>query len=241
MSQTRVVLADDQVLFVDSLKTVLEFAAEDIVVAGIALNGKEAVELVREQRPDVVLMDVRMPQMDGVEATRMIRREFPDIGVVMLTTFDDDEYVFSALEYGARGYLLKDIPTDELVASIRAIRTGTMQISPSVVRKLIRRGGEGVEPPVDRGPQGDGSRQVDGGGGSDALPDASTDWLDRLSLRERDILSLLKKGYYNKQIADELSISEQTVKNHLSTIYRKMGVHSRLQALQLLASVGHDT
>lgn len=258
MSQTKVVLVDDQVLFVDSLKTVLEFAAEDIVVSGIAFDGKEAIQLVGEQRPDVVLMDVRMPKMDGVEATRVIRDTYPEIKVVMLTTFDDDEYVFSALEYGAVGYLLKDIPTDELVASIRAIRAGTMQISPAVVRKLIQR--DSVEDgsdesaaaaretgPARRGAPGVAAKQVEPGGCEQERDTASNadarrpEWLDELSPREREILGFLGKGYYNKQIADELEISEQTVKNHLSVIYRKLGIHSRLQALQLLASANLDT
>lgn len=219
----RVVLADDQVLFVDSLKTVLEYATDDIRVCGIAMDGWQAVKLVDEERPEVVLMDVRMPGMDGVEATRIIREQYQETQVVMLTTFDDDEYVFSALNYGALGYLLKNIPTDELVASLRAIRTGTMQISPAVARKLLNRGAQ---------QEFSGSEEKDRTRAEDS--DHQSAWRFRLSEREREVLRLLGKGFHNKEIANALSISEQTVKNHLSAAYTKMGVGSRLEAYQLL-------
>lgn len=251
-----VVLADDQVLFVDSLKTVLEHSTEDIEVRGIATNGREAVDLVATHRPSVVLMDVRMPEMDGVEATRIIRTTYPETQVVMLTTFDDDEYVFSALGYGAIGYLLKNIPTEELVVSLRAVRSGTMQISPSVAAKLLQRGAAESSaangnvavaygsPETATGMQPSNGPGCADGDAADTPSARSTrskeQMLASLSLREREILKLLRKGYHNKEIAADLSIHEQTVKNHLTQIYGKLGVDSRLQALQMLSGASLD-
>jgi DNA-binding NarL/FixJ family response regulator len=219
MEEIKVALADDQVLFVDSLKTVLELSAEDITVVGIAVDGEEAVELVKTKHPDIVLMDVRMPKMDGVEATRIIQEHYPETQVMMLTTFDDDEYVLDALHYGAVGYILKNIPTSELVSSIRAIKNGTMQMSPTIAKKLVeyaynpaskKRSSHAGEPP---------------------------EWLSQLSEREKDVLRLLVQGYHNREIAEQLFISEQTVKNHLSVIYAKLGVDSRAQAIHLLSEL----
>jgi len=130
MAEIQVLLVDDQVLFVQSLRTVLNTVAADIHVCGIALNGKEAVDFVSRQRPDVILMDVRMPVMDGVEATRIIHKEHPDISIMMLTTFDDDSYVVEALNEGAVGYILKDVPPEELIIAVRAIYSGKIIISP---------------------------------------------------------------------------------------------------------------
>ena len=134
----RVLLVDDQELFVRNLQIVLESRAGDIEVVGIARDGREALQRVRESKPDIVLMDVRMPVMDGVEATRLIHDRHPAIRVVMLTTFDDDEYVYHALEYGAVGYLLKSIPPDELFACIRAVAGGATLMSSTVKEKLVR-------------------------------------------------------------------------------------------------------
>lgn len=139
MSETiRVLLVDDQVLFVHGLRTVLEVRGEGISVVGTAGNGREALELVPQLRPDVVLMDVRMPVMDGVEATRLLRESHPEVNIMMLTTFDDDTYVTEALNHGAAGYVLKDIPPDQLVVSIRAVHNGSVLISPQVAKKLLR-------------------------------------------------------------------------------------------------------
>ena len=144
MSRIRVLLADDQVLFVESLRTVLETRAEDFEVVGVAFNGREALQLVMEKHPDIILMDVRMPEMDGVEATKIIHETYPDIHVLMLTTFDDDEYVVEALNHGAAGYMLKDIPPADLIVSLRAVCKGSIIISPQVANKLLRiREGEG--------------------------------------------------------------------------------------------------
>jgi DNA-binding NarL/FixJ family response regulator len=161
--------------------------------------------------PDIVLMDVRMPVMDGVEANRIIHQRFPSVKVMMLTTFDDDEYVFEAMSAGAVGYMLKDMPSEDLVSSIRAIRHGTIQISPKVMAKIvamkkIRTDAKQNSPP-----------------GYD---------LSVLSLREREVLYLLSQGQENMEIAGKLFLAEQTVKNHISKIYNKIGVHDRINAMK---------
>jgi DNA-binding NarL/FixJ family response regulator len=213
----RIVLADDQQLFVESLRTVIERSAEDIEVAGVARDGDEAVRLVAETRPDLVVMDVRMPVLDGVEATRRILAELPGTRIMMLTTFEDDEYVHEALELGAVGYLLKDIPPAELIAALRAVAGGAFLIAPSVARSLIKRA-------YPKGESGD-----------------EPAWLRGMSRREREILELLVDGFSNKEIAAETSIAEQTVRNHISAIYDKMGVSDRAQAARMAKEVLRST
>ncbi|HUJ76657.1 MAG TPA: response regulator transcription factor, partial [bacterium] len=137
MEKIRVVIADDQSLVTQSFKVLLESAAEDIAVVGLAKDGREAAALVEKERPDLVLMDVRMPVMDGVQATALIHRAAPAVKIIMLTTFDDDSYVHEAIRAGAAGYLLKDISTEELVSSIRAVRHGAVLVSSSVAQKLF--------------------------------------------------------------------------------------------------------
>jgi DNA-binding NarL/FixJ family response regulator len=218
----RVLLADDQVLFVESLRTVLETRAEDFEVVGVAGTGREAVQLVMEKHPDIILMDVRMPEMDGVEATKIIHETYPDIHVLMLTTFDDDEYVVEALNHGAAGYMLKDMPPADLIVSLRAVCKGSIIISPQVANKLLRmREGEG--------------KPEDGTVRPKPLPDGS--FLRYLSKREIEILRLIGTGADNVRIARKLSIAEQTVKNHVSVIYSKLHVHNRMQAMKLANSL----
>ena len=202
----RILLADDQRLFVENLKTVLEHQASDLSVAGIAFNGEEAVRLALESRPDIVLMDVRMPVMDGVEATRLIHLADPGIAILVLTTFDDDSYVHDALANGAAGYLLKNIPSSVLVESIRAVMSGTVLLSPGVASRLV--------------------------GGSGGSEDGGSFPIERLSSREREVLFLMSRGYDNPSIAGRLWLSEQTVKNHISHIYRKLGIHERISAMK---------
>jgi len=222
-TKIRVLLADDQVLFVESLRTVLETRAEDFEVVGVAGTGREAVQLVMEKHPDIILMDVRMPEMDGVEATKIIHETYPDIHVLMLTTFDDDEYVVEALNHGAAGYMLKDIPPADLIVSLRAVCKGSIIISPQVANKLLRmREGEG------RPEEGTETRPR-------PLPDGS--FLRYLSKREIEILRLIGTGADNVRIARKLSIAEQTVKNHVSVIYSKLHVHNRMQAMKLANSL----
>lgn len=215
----RVLLADDQVLFVESLRTVLETRADDIEVVGIALSGREAVRMVTELHPDVILMDVRMPDIDGVEATKIIREAYPESNVMMLTTFDDDAYVVEALNHGAAGYVLKDIPPNELIVSLRAVFNGSVIISPSVANKLLR--------------MRDGEKRVAGAHEERAGSSGKNSFLRYLSKREIEILKLIGKGYDNTLIARKLSIAEQTVKNHVSVIYSKLNVHNRIQVMKL--------
>ena len=215
---TRIVLADDQVLFVRSLEKVLTLSTEDISVVGIAMNGKEAVDLSIRHRPDVVLMDVRMPELDGVEAARMIIRELPRCKVIMLTTFDDDAYVRTAISHGASGYLLKDIPPEDLIASIRAVRTSTFLISPAAAQNL-------AAPDYPAA----------------SLSEEHASSVEDFTPRERQILNLLLANMDNAEMAEKLFLSERTVRNYVSTIYAKFGVHSRLQLFQELQRHKHGT
>lgn len=216
----RIVLVDDQPRFVKSLKNILETRAGDIAVVGVASNGKTALETIEIHRPDIVLMDVRMPEINGVEATRIIKGKFPEIRVLMLTTFDDDEYVIEALHNGAVGYLLKDAPPAELIAAIRAVYEGGVLFAPQVANKLL---GKLVAPA-----RGDHA----------CAGHVSPPWLSELSHREKEVLSLVAKGYDNKEIARRLYIGEQTVKNYVSLIYCKLGVHDRVQAAQMANETG---
>jgi len=220
MGKIRVVLVDDQILFVESLQTVLELRSDDIEVVGTAHNGEEGLELIRAARPDIVLMDVRMPKMDGVEAARRLHSELPEIKVVMLTTFDDDIYVREAMKYSAVGYILKNIPATNLINAIRAVRNGTIQLSPRVAHKIIdpEFSLEGTNPPGEK-PNAD-------------SPAGGTPKAADFSRREREILYLLSKGLDNNAIGERLFIAEQTVKNQISKIYGKIGSHDRFKAAE---------
>lgn len=216
MENVRIVLADDQRLFVESLKTVIEARSENIEVVGIAYDGKEAIDLVRALRPHIVLMDVRMPGMDGVEATQIICQKYPETQVIMLTTYDDEVYVHDALFKGAVGYLLKETQPSNLIMSIFAVKEGSVLISPIVAKKLVKQ----LNNP--------------GSFSSTAHNTSQTPWLDDLTKREKEVLLLLAKGHNNKSIADELYIEEQTVRNHVSMIYSKIGVHDRIEVMLLV-------
>ena len=205
----RLLIADDQMLFGEGLKYVLESRAPDIEVIGTATDGIEAVELVASERPDIVLMDVRMPNMDGVEATRRIHEAYPEVRVLMLTTFDDDEYVHDSLRNGAVGYLLKNRPPLELIVSIRAVKRGILQIDPEISEALFREG---------RSENRDDNE--------------FTRNLENLTRREIDVLELLVQALSNKEIARKLFVAEQTVRNHVSVIYSKLEIENRMQVLQ---------
>ncbi len=209
----RLLLVDDQKLFVESLKYVVEARAPDIEVVGVAEDGEEAVRLVERLAPDVVMMDVRMPGMDGVEATRRIRARWPAVSIVMLTTFKDDEYVRFAMKYGAAGYLLKNIPPSELIGAVRAVRRGRRPIAPSVAEVL---------------------RQERGSEGSLA---AHEQLLQTLSPREKEVLHLIVQACDNRQIAERLSVAEQTARNYVSAVYAKLGVTSRMQLLRMMSEI----
>jgi DNA-binding NarL/FixJ family response regulator len=217
--QIRILLADDQRLFVDNLKLMLETLAEDIRVTGIATDGREALALAEAETPDIILMDIRMPGMDGVEAAKILHQKYPAVKIVMLTTFLEDDYVEVALKNGAYGYILKNIKGDDLIASIRAIFRGSTLFSPTVLEKLLHHNAaysdSSSEPPAE------------------GEHDEYHDIISRLGRREREILSLVGKGYTNKKIAGALFISEATVRNYISSIYAKVGSKDRLEVMTI--------
>jgi DNA-binding NarL/FixJ family response regulator len=214
MERIKVLIADDQSLFLESLSTFLHNYAEDIDVVGLAKNGVEALEKAAELRPDIVLMDVHMPVMDGVEATGRLNESLPGVKILILSTYDEDEYVRKALSLGASGYLLKDISPTELIASIRALKSGAVQISPQIVAKLMKSLSAEEPSPV---------REIA----------ERYEWFESLTRREREIFTLIATGYDNAQIAEELHLAEHTVRNHVSAIYSKLEVQDRFQIIQL--------
>jgi DNA-binding NarL/FixJ family response regulator len=214
MEKIRLLIVDDQVLFLESLSTFLRNYAEDIEVVGLARNGREAVEKAAALRPDIILMDVHMPVMDGVEATGRLLERQPGVRILILSTYDEDEYVRNALKLGAAGYLLKDISPTELIASIRALKGGAVQISPQIVAKLMKSVISEEPSPV---------REIAG----------RLEWFKSLTPREREVFTLIATGYDNAQIAEELHMADHTVRNHVSTIYSKLGVQDRFQIIQL--------
>lgn len=223
MNRIRVLLVDDQSLFAESLKTVIDLKAEDVEVVGIASDGAHAIELVVSQRPDVVLMDVRMPEMDGVQATEILHERFPDLKIIILTTFDDDEYVFEALNKGASGYLLKNITADNLIGSLRAVANGNVLLSPVAAEKLSHRPNSTARPaPASHESSGP----------------ATVSWVDELSEREFDVLRLIAQGDDNQKIADQLYLGLQTVKNYVYFIYSKSGIHNRIHLIKTVQDLG---
>jgi len=214
MDKIRVLIADDQSLFLESLSTFLQNYAEDIEVVGLAKNGQEALDKAAELRPDIVLMDVHMPVMDGVEATGRLMQSQSGLKIIILSTYDEDEYVRRALRLGASGYLLKDISPTELIASIRALKSGAVQISPQIVAKLM-------QSLLDEEPSP--AREI-----AERL-----EWFESLTRREKEVFALISTGYDNAQIASELHLAEHTVRNHVSMIYSKLGVQDRFQIIQM--------
>lgn len=207
MKTIRVLLVDDQALFREGLRTLLE-TRPDIEVIGEAANGEEAVQFAKLTRPDVALMDLRMPRLSGVEATRRIRAAVPDCSVIVLTTFDDDDEVFEALRAGAAGYLLKGAPLEKISEAIRSVRRGDSFLQPSIAAKVVAEFNR-------LSPWSAINRQ---------------NLLDPLSSREREVLRYLACGRSNKEIAQVLEIAEGTVKNHMTNILAKLGVLDRTQA-----------
>lgn len=225
-SITRVLVVDDQQLVRDGIASLLR-VQEGIAVVGTATNGQEALEQAITLQPDVILMDVRMPLMDGVEATSQILRQAPACRILMLTTFDDDAYVREALRAGARGYLLKDLPAQDLANAVQAVSQGVYQFDASVMERMIEvysqsqaaqpgETGEHGTPPL---PKTQTNATVD------ALAAAG------LTNREVEILRLIARGATNREVADALVISEGTVKNHLSNIFSRVGLRDRTQAV----------
>jgi DNA-binding NarL/FixJ family response regulator len=210
----RVLIADDQALVRSGFRMILE-ARDDLVVAGEAENGARAIELARELEPDVVLMDVRMPVLDGVEATRRLLEAGSEARVIILTTFDLDEYVFEALRAGASGFLLKDVQPAQLVEAIRVVASGEALLAPSITRRLLDRFAASLDT------------------GRATPPE-----LDSLTPRELEILRLIAGGLTNAEIASELFVSETTVKTHVSSVLRKLHLRDRVQAVVLAYEAG---
>jgi DNA-binding NarL/FixJ family response regulator len=215
----KILLADDQSLITESLDTFLSNYAEDMTVIGTASNGKEAVGITEKEHPDIILMDVLMPEMSGIEAAGVIKSKYPEIKIIMLSTYDEDEYVRAAILAGASGYLLKAISPTELITAIRALKNNVIQISPEIARKMVRQkysGREIVNNDTD-------------------LPDIteSLPWLKTLTNREREIFTYITTGYENEEIAEKLNLALQTVKNQVSTIYSKLGVKNRFEIIKL--------
>ena len=211
-----VLIVDDQALVRAGFRMILD-AEEDIDVAGEAADGADAVAEAQRLKPDVILMDVRMPKVDGIEATRrVLAAEGVDTKVVMLTTFDMDEYVYDALRAGASGFLLKDVPPEQLVAGIRAVAEGDALLAPAVTRRVIE---EFVRRPLSSAP----------------TPPSE---VAQLTARELEVLKLVARGLSNAEIAKELFVSDTTVKTHVAHVLMKLGVRDRVQAVVLAYECG---
>ena len=222
-SAVRVLIVDDQHLMREGIASLLKIQ-DGIEIVGTAANGQEAVDQAVSQQPDVILMDVLMPVLDGVAATEQIHRQLPACKILMLTTFNDEVYVLEALQVGASGYLLKDLPARDLAQAIQAVHRGIFQLDPSVaeqVKALLSRSQVQRE-----------QRETEGAPLALAQAPAPTDFLPPTDLTERelDVLRLIAKGATNREIAAELFISEGTVKNHISNILGRLNLRDRTQA-----------
>jgi DNA-binding NarL/FixJ family response regulator len=199
----RILLADDQALVRGGFRLILE-AEPDLEVVGEAADGQEAVDRAVETQPDLVLMDIRMPTLDGIEATRRLLARLPDLRVLILTTFDLDEYVVDAFRAGASGFLLKTVPPQQLVAAVRTVQEGDALLAPASTRRLIEQA---------------------------AQPAADTSELEGLTSREHDVLRLLARGLTNSEIAAELVVEPSTVKSHVASILSKLNLRDRVHAV----------
>jgi len=211
--RVRVLLVDDDDLMRAGLRSVLS-SDETIEVVGAAGDGRAALDEIRKLRPDLVLMDIRMPELDGISATREVLAVEPDVKVVVLTTFEEDDYIFEALSAGASGFLLKRTKPEELIAAIHTVAAGDSLLSPSVTRRVIDR--MATQPPA-------------------ALSGAR---LEALTPREREVLELVGRGLSNREIAESLFIEESTVKTHVKRILMKLGLRDRVQAVILTYEMG---
>jgi DNA-binding NarL/FixJ family response regulator len=203
---TRILIADDQSLVRAGFRLILE-SQSDFEVVGEAADGVEAVAAIRRLQPDVVLMDVRMPRLDGIEATRLALEDGAACRVVVLTTFDLDEYVYNALRVGASGFLLKDVTPDQLIAAVRLVQAGDALLAPSITRRLIERYA---------------ARRATG---------SLRKQIESLTEREAEVLRQMARGLGNQEIAEKLFVSEATVKTHVAHILDKLGVENRVQAV----------
>ncbi|MBN1581652.1 MAG: response regulator transcription factor [Anaerolineae bacterium] len=209
MNDITVLVVDDQRLIREGIASLLDIQS-GVTVVGTAVDGRQAVEKAAALSPDIVLMDVRMPVMDGIAATMQIRKTLPRCQVLMLTTFDDDEYIVKALQAGASGYLLKDMPSQDLAQAVKLAHAGIYQLAPSVAGKLVGQ----LQSEMSQTP---------------TEPAAPPPELD-LTSRELEVLRLIATGATNREIAQNLSISEGTVKNHVSNILSRLGLRDRIQA-----------
>ncbi|MFO7680152.1 MAG: response regulator transcription factor [Chloroflexota bacterium] len=206
-----VLIVDDQRLIREGISSLLALQ-EGVVVVGTAVNGQEAIAKAEAVQPDVVLMDVRMPVMDGISATALIKQRLPGCVVLMLTTFDDDEYIIKSLQAGASGYLLKDVPAADLAQAIKLAHAGIYQLDTSVAGKLVKALGTPKKQ-------------------TEPLPETAVPFTDHdLTERELEVLRLIATGATNREIADQLVVSEGTVKNHVSSILSRLGLRDRTQA-----------
>jgi len=208
----RVLICDDQDMVCEGLRAILK-SAREIEVVGVARDGAQALDLVPQVKPDIVLMDLKMPGMNGIQATRLLRERFPHVRVLVLTTYDADEWVFDAIRSGAAGYLLKDTPREALIAAIKGTVEGDTHVDPGVAGKLFAKIAS-----------------------SPSSPDTSV--ADSLSERERDVLRLLARGLTNADIAERLHLSEGTVRNYVSAVLAKLDVSDRTQAAVIALRYG---
>lgn len=215
MNLIKILLVDDQPLFREGLRTLLSVHS-DFEIIGEAGNGQEAINLARSNRPSVVLMDLQMPVLDGVAATRRLHKENPECRVIVLTTFDDDEMVFDGLRAGAVGYLLKDAPSEKLAEAIRVAARGETFLQPSVAAKVVAEFARLTRKTIEH----------------------SNSFSEPLSEREVEILRLIAHGSSNREIADKLFLAEGTVKNHVTNILGKLGVRDRTQAAIKAKDIG---
>ena len=202
MDKIRIVVADDHAVVREGTRTLLE-REEDMEVVGEAGDGEEAVKLIEKLQPDVAIIDISMPKLSGIEVTRRVKPLLPSMAVLILTSYDNDEYVFALLEAGAAGYLLKDVPGREIVEAVRAVHSGESVLHPSIARKVIQRAVTNT-----------------------AKASEAKSGIE-LSDREKEVLKLAAKGLNNKDIADSLCISIRTVQGHINSIFHKLGVGSR--------------
>lgn len=210
MDKIKVLIADDQTLMRDGLKTILELE-DNIEVIGTVKDGKEAVEFCRKNQPDIILMDIRMPKMDGVESTRIIKKLYPDVIILILTTFNDDDYIIDALSYGASGYILKDIEGDALIKSINDAYNGSFMLPSDVAVKIAKRLKN-----------------------TNIVTPEQKKSLSEFSEREIEVAKMIALGFSNKQISSSLFISLGTVKNYISSIYSKLGTSNRTAAAVII-------
>lgn len=210
----KVIICDDQAIIRDGLELLLRLE-KDIQVVGVAQDGAEAILLAAEKLPNLVLMDLKMPGINGVEATRRIRSQHPDVKVLVLTTYDDDAWLFDAIRSGASGYLLKDTPREKVVEAIRGTEAGKSYVDPAILGKVL-----------------------DQVAAERMMPSAAI--TEKLTEREIDVLRLLARGFNNADIAAQLHLSEGTVRNHISSIFTRLGVTDRTQAAIIAIRHGLD-